>query len=214
MTLVIPHGGKLINRINLNLDISTITHEVEVDTMALSDLELIVNGAYSPLTGFFSKEDYESVLSRLRLKNEVEEAKKVFQTTDSQHPGVKKLFSRPNVYLSGPVHLIKIPPKNKNFTQFYKTPSQIRREFKNRNWNTVVGFQTRNPVHRAHQMTFKGNYADVDITDPSLPKLPTYKSFYDKETLDLVVEIFQDDFLMYQYSKDSLLVNKYFIHMD
>ena len=53
-------------------------------------------------------------------------------------------------------------------------------------------------------MTFKGNYADVDITDPSLPKLPAYKSFYDKETVDLVVEIFQDDFLMYQYSKDSL----------
>lgn len=64
LTLVSPHGGKLINRINLNLDISTITQEVEVDTMALSDLELIANGAYSPLTGFLSKEDYESVLSR------------------------------------------------------------------------------------------------------------------------------------------------------
>ncbi|EJR99081.1 hypothetical protein [Bacillus cereus] len=71
MTLVIPHGGKLIDRINLNFDISTITHEIEFDTMALSDLELIANGAYSPLTGFLSKEDYESVLSRLRFKNEV-----------------------------------------------------------------------------------------------------------------------------------------------
>ncbi|HHX7188927.1 hypothetical protein ACQCWD_27985 [Bacillus thuringiensis] len=144
MTLVIPHGGELIDRINLNFNISTITHEIEIDTMALSDLELIANGAYSPLTGFLSKEDYESVLSRLRFKNEVvwsilitlavteevadtliigrkvkltynnivygvlelkekyvpnkvEEAKKVFQTTDSQHPSVKKLFSRPEV---------------------------------------------------------------------------------------------------------------------
>lgn len=209
LTLVIPHGGKLINRINLNFDISTITHEIEIDTMALSDLELIANGAYSPLTGFLSKEDYESVLSRMRLKNEVvwsipitlavtekvagtliigrkvkltynnivygvlelkekyvpnkvEEAKKVFQTTDSQHPGVKTLFSRPNVYLSGPVHLIKIPPKNKNFTHFYKTPFQTRREFKNRNWNTVVGFQTRNPVHRAHEYIQKTALEIVD----------------------------------------------------
>lgn len=92
----------------------------------------------------------------------MEEAKKVFQTTDSQHPGVKKLFSRPNVYLSGPVHLIKIPPKNKNFMQFYKTPSQTRREFKNRNWNTVVGFQTRNPIHRAHEYIQKTALETVD----------------------------------------------------
>lgn len=209
MAISIPHGGKLINRINLNYDISPITSEVEMDTIAISDLELIANGAYSPLTGFLSKEDYESVLSRMRLvnnfvwsipitlpvteikantlkigekvklsyrnivygvldlteiyvPNKIEEANKVYQTTDPQHPGVKKLFSRPNVYLAGPIHLIKIPPRFESFSQYYKSPIETRKEFEIRNWNTVVGFQTRNPIHRAHEYIQKTALEIVD----------------------------------------------------
>ncbi|NRD76710.1 sulfate adenylyltransferase [Bacillus sp. BRMEA1] len=209
MSLSIPHGGQLVNQMDFHFEVSSIPHAIEMDRMALSDLELIANGAYSPLTGFLSKEDYESVVSSMRLKNgivwsipitlpvtekmadsltlgekvkltyenmvygvleltekyvpdKILEAEKVFRTTDLQHPGVKKLFSRPNVYLAGPVHLIKMPPKNENFHAFYKTPSETRGEFASRNWNTIVGFQTRNPVHRAHEYIQKTALETVD----------------------------------------------------
>ncbi|WXB88505.1 sulfate adenylyltransferase [Metabacillus sp. FJAT-53654] len=209
MTLSIPHGGTLVNRMELNFDYSTITTEIEIDVMSLSDLELIANGAYSPLQGFLGKADYESVLENMRLANGViwsipitlpvcekvaeklrigkiiklkhkndiygvlelkemytpnklEEAKKVYQTTDENHPGVKKLFERPNVYLAGPITLLKIPPKERIFEQYYKTPLETRNEFKKNNWETVVGFQTRNPVHRAHEYIQKTALETVD----------------------------------------------------
>ncbi|MGN4254767.1 sulfotransferase family 2 domain-containing protein [Bacillus cereus group sp. MYBKT14-1] len=102
-------------------------------------------------------------------------------------------------YIQGEEKIIKNHIKLENFNEII---SKIEQEYGL--LQSDLSLLTQSPHHRAHKMTFKGNYADVDITDPSLPKLPTYKSFYDKETLDLVVEIFQDDFLMYQYSKDSL----------
>ncbi|MBG0968033.1 sulfotransferase family 2 domain-containing protein [Bacillus sp. SRB3LM] len=54
--------------------------------------------------------------------------------------------------------------------------------------------------HQSEKMSHKGNYADVDITDPLFPRLPTYKSFYDNECLQLVHCIFHQDFKMYKYS--------------
>ena len=79
------------------------------------------------------------------------EAEKVYQTTDPNHPGVQKLFERPNVYAAGPIKLTKIPPKSPEFSYYYKTPLETRKEFEKKQWNNVVGFQTRNPVHRAHE---------------------------------------------------------------
>src|SRR5690554_4015285 len=67
MTVSRPHGGVLINRIDYQLDIRHVTKEVELDQMAMSDLELIANGAYSPLQGFMNRSDYESVMQRMRL---------------------------------------------------------------------------------------------------------------------------------------------------
>lgn len=208
MTLSEPHGGKLINCIDYNYDYSSIKKEMELDTIALSDLELIATGAYSPLTGFMNRKDYHSVVQSMRLANgliwslpitlpihedesksltvgekikltknntvygilELEEkykpdkeveARHVFQTTDLAHPGVKKLFERPSVYLAGTITLVKHPEKQK-FHQFYLTPQQTRQEFQKRNWTTVVGFQTRNPVHRAHEYIQKSALEMVD----------------------------------------------------
>ncbi|MFD1408534.1 hypothetical protein ACFQ49_10290 [Kroppenstedtia eburnea] len=65
----IPHGGNLIDRWNPDAELNAIDKEVELDAVALSDLELIATGAYSPLTGFLGEADYRSVVDRMRLED-------------------------------------------------------------------------------------------------------------------------------------------------
>ncbi|GAA3411893.1 sulfate adenylyltransferase [Paenibacillus hodogayensis] len=79
-----------------------------------------------------------------------EEAVKVFKTDDLEHPGVQKLFSRPTTYVGGPIQVLNRPKPGK-FQEFYFDPAETRQRFSQNGWKSVVGFQTRNPVHRAHE---------------------------------------------------------------
>ena len=58
---------------------------------------------------------------------------------------------------------------------------------------------TKSRHHQKDRVLFKGNFADADITDPLFPRLPTYDSFYDYETIQLVQDIFNKDFTTYKY---------------
>lgn len=200
--MIPPHGGILIQKLTDELQkdelLSKMKTTVQISDESLADLELIANGAYSPLDGFMDKENYLHVLKNMRLKNGLvwslpitlavtkekanecdlgtliglkgkdgktygvleltekygydkkEEAKLVYGTTDKNHPGVKKLYSKGDVYLAGPIHLIN-NPSHSPFEDYVLSPLKTRKLFSQLNWNTVVGFQTRNPIHRAHE---------------------------------------------------------------
>src|SRR4051794_8079538 len=208
MALSTPHGGTLINRWNEEYNYENIQKSIQLDKMSLSDLELIGNGAYSPIEGFLSEQDYQSVVSNMRLHSgyvwsipitlpisleeagtissgdevrldferttygvitvsdiyvpdKEKEAELVYGTSDREHPGVNKLFDRGTVYVGGNITLVK-RIEREQFSTFYLDPAETRKVFLEKGWKTVVGFQTRNPVHRAHEYIQKTALETVD----------------------------------------------------
>ena len=203
-----PHGGILVNRLEFDHQIDCNNYQVELDTISMSDLELIAVGAYSPLSGFMGEDDYKAVLKEMRLSNGLpwsipitlhvdedtvhsikigdevnlakegvvygvmkvtdifetdkeKEALSVYKTTDASHPGVKQLYEYPNRCIGGPITLICRPEKTQ-FQEYYLDPIDTRAKFAELGWETVVGFQTRNPVHRAHEYIQKSALEMVD----------------------------------------------------
>ena len=75
------------------------------------------------------------------------EALFVFKTLDNLHPGVQKTYKKDEVYVSGPIKLLR----SRHFQKDFQTPKQLRERFNELGWNPVVAFQTRNPIHRAHE---------------------------------------------------------------
>jgi sulfate adenylyltransferase len=88
------------------------------------------------------------------------EAERCFRTTDDAHPGVARLYAQRPLYLAGRVTVFERaePP----FPELALDPAESRRIFAERGWKRVVGFQTRNPIHRAHEYLTKGALETVD----------------------------------------------------
>src|SRR5579863_1257353 len=212
--LIAPHGGELIINMASEAEKAELRErakslpEVQVGSRQLADLEMLANGAYSPLGGFMAKADYASVVDTMHLANGLpwsipitlpvrseqathikegsqvalvneqgalqavmtihekfgydkqHEASKVYRTTEEAHPGVKNVYQQEDVLLGGPVRVLTLQAQA--FAQYRFTPTQSRQQFTERGWKRVVGFQTRNPVHRAHEYIQKCALETVD----------------------------------------------------
>ncbi len=88
------------------------------------------------------------------------EAERCFRTTDVEHPGVARLFDQKRLYLTGRVTVFE--RAEPTFPELAKDPAETRAEFAERGWKRVVGFQTRNPIHRAHEYLTKVALETVD----------------------------------------------------
>ncbi len=100
---------------------------------------------------------------------------KVFRTLDSAHPGVKAFNEVGNVLLSGPIQVLSFSYFATDFPETFRTAMQIREKIRQNGWDKVVAFQTRNPMHRAHEelvrMAMEREGADGAVIHMLLGKL-------------------------------------------
>ncbi|MBE9059194.1 sulfate adenylyltransferase [Sphaerospermopsis sp. LEGE 08334] len=212
---IAPHGGELINRIasteqrELFLSKAEFLPRVTLDERAISDLEMIAIGGFSPLTGFMNQADYNRVVAEMRLANgtvwsipitlsvteevaaplqvggwvrldnsngeyigvlelsekytydKKREAVNVYRTDEAKHPGVQVLYNQGSVNLAGDIWLLQRDP-HPQFPAYQIDPAASRQMFREKGWKTIVGFQTRNPIHRAHEYIQKCALETVD----------------------------------------------------
>ena len=200
-----PHGGELKD-LYLDADAAEAEKQAaqeyaswDLTERQLCDIELLLNGAFSPLEGFLNQADYDAVVDGMRLVNGVlwpmpitldvsedfakglssgdklalrdlegvivatlevgdiwtpdkaKEAQGVFGTTDEKHPAVNYLNNMAHpVYVGGTLTGVEAPT-HYDFKHLRESPAEVRARFKKLGWRKVVAFQTRNPMHRAHQ---------------------------------------------------------------
>ncbi len=209
------HGGKLINReASGNEREQLVKKAAALKKLALTereiaDLEMIATGALSPLEGFMTRDDYESVLDKMCLVNGLpwtipitkqvttevksglktgeeaaladkegkilailkiedifphdkkKQALKVYGTEEEAHPGVAAVYGMGDWFVGGKITLIN-RPEHSDFKELRLDPKDTRALFKQKNWRRIVAFQTRNPIHRAHEYIQKCALEIVD----------------------------------------------------
>lgn len=216
INLILPHGGKLINKFTERNFEDLETFEVSSDTR--NDAENIATGVFSPLEGFMREDDFLTVLNEGRLSNSIpwtipivldkdkeiamqmkdlrdvvlssgnekfgilhvediyrynkeSVANAVYRTTDVNHPAVNRLFQMKEFLVGGGLEVFRMIG-NDEIQKYRLHPSETRSEITKRGWKTVVGFQTRNVPHVAHEMLQKAalNIYDGLFINPLIGK--------------------------------------------
>jgi sulfate adenylyltransferase len=91
-----------------------------------------------------------------------QEAEQVYLTTDENHPGVAAIFEEGNRCIAGPIEVDALPDHEDAFMRRYQTAAETKQEFADRGWKRIVAFQTRNPIHRAHEYLTKAALETCD----------------------------------------------------
>lgn len=104
--------------------------------------------------------------------DKIEMARSVYQTTDPSHPGVAKVLAMHDTLVAGKVYLIEGLPIDSRLSKYRLTPIQCRSIFASKGWKNIVGFQTRNIPHLAHEMLQKSvlNFFDALFINPLIGK--------------------------------------------
>jgi sulfate adenylyltransferase len=100
-------------------------------------------------------------VSEIYRRDKAKESQSVYRTDDLEHPGVKAVHEAGDLCVAGELKVIALPPHD-DFLPYRLTPAETRAAFAARGWKTVVGFQTRNPIHRAHEYIQKCALEIVD----------------------------------------------------
>lgn len=196
------HGGDLVDLLvdqKRSAELKALTldlPDILLNSRQLCDFELLATGAFSPLDGYMTRNDYESVIDHMHLQDGTlwpipicldisedtaaalkagraaairdpegfllavmhvtdiwtpdreKEALGVYGTTDSKHPGVNYLLNTSGeVYAGGKLEVVSLPI-HFDFRKLRMTPAEVREIYEKLGWRRVVGFQTRNPIHR------------------------------------------------------------------
>ena len=113
---------------------------------------------------YFEEDDELYAVLHLEEKyeyDEKKEAEEVYTTTEKEHPGVANVYDRGDILLGGKISLLKRVNYD-DFNDYRKTPAETREMIAEKGWDTVVAFQTRNPIHRAHEYLQKSSLEIVD----------------------------------------------------
>jgi sulfate adenylyltransferase len=144
---------RLTDGLAWSLPVTLASSEDTAHTLREGSEVALVDGDGEPVATMLLRERYRYDKER--------EARMVYRTTDQDHPGVNALYRQGDVLLGGEVNLLQAPDRGR-FPLYYYDPREVRTAFAEKGWKRVVGFQTRNPVHRAHEYIQKSALETVD----------------------------------------------------
>ncbi len=210
-SLITPYGGRLQNLCLTGDERERVKEaagrapKLLLSEAALCDLELLATGAFSPLSGFMTRKDYESVVGEMRLASgtlwplpvtlevakdfvvpadkkvslvdhkgvllavltvdddfqaDLEAEKSHIYANNDEHPTLSRLKKTSTRRLGGRLQVIQTPIHH-DFRPLRRTPAEVRQMLAAKGWKNVTAFQTRNPLHRAHEELVRRSAEEV-----------------------------------------------------